>query len=475
METKRLLPLMAAALLAASACGGATTQSGNRQFQLRGRSMTPCTLTRGVSALCGVLRVPEDPSNRAGRSIDLQVAVNPAVAKSGIQQPVFFVAGGPGDSAIQSWAQAASIFPMLDTHHDIVLVDQRGTGGSNEMLVPPIGPAESTAAYAKRVLAGLSGDPRYYTTSIAMDDLDAVRAALGYSSIDLYGGSYGATAVQYYLRQHADRVHLAVLDGGTLLDVPIFELFPASSQRALDGVLTRCRSDAPCNTAFPDPSGELTAVLARLTANPGPSTVLDTNGRPTVVTADFLAGTIHGRLLSASSAATIPWLIHRAAVGDFDAVVKEGTQPSTATRMMALEILCSEAWARFDPAAVATAGAGSYLLASELSAAQNQAQTCPMVPPGVVPSGDALPVSSQVPVLLLNGENDPQDPPANVAEAQQQMPNSVRIVARAQGHTVGNLGCLPAVVVAYFDTGKVDQAVAKACAQSLPLVPFKLT
>jgi pimeloyl-ACP methyl ester carboxylesterase len=470
---KRLLPLLAVALLAASACGG-PTQNESRQFLLQGRSMTPCTLARGEVALCGVLRVPEDPSNRAGRSIDLQVAVHPAVASSGIQEPVFFVAGGPGDSAVQSWAQAASIFPMLDTHHDIVLVDQRGTGGSNEMLVPPIGSAESATDYASRVLAGLPGDPRYYTTSVAMDDLDAVRAALGYSSIDLYGGSYGATAVQYYLRQHGDRVHLAVLDGGTLLDVPIFELFPASSQRALDGVLARCRSDEQCNAAFPDPAGELTAVLARLTASPVTSTVLDTDGRPTVLTADFLAGTIHGRLLSASSAATIPWLIHRAAVGDFDAVVKEGIQPSTATRMMALEILCSEAWARFDPAAVATAGAGSYLLPSELSAAQNQAQVCPMVPPGVVPPGDALPVSSQVPVLLLNGEDDPQDPPANVAEAQQQMPNSVTLVARAQGHTVGNLGCLPAVVVAYFDTGRVDQAVAKACAQGLPLVPFKL-
>ena len=472
-EMRRLLSLLAMSVLAGVSCGG-PVQGEGRHFSLQGRPMTQCTLSGGVSALCGYLSVAEDPSNPTGRSIAIQVALDPASATSDIREPVFFIAGGPGGSTIQSWAGAAAIFPMLGIHHDIVLVDQRGTGGSNEMLVPPRTPSETPAAYAKRVLAGLSGDPRFYTTSVAMDDLDAVRGALGYPSIDLYGASYGATAVQYYLRQHGDRVHLAVLDGGTLLDVPVLELFAASSQRALDDVLARCRSDSSCDAAFPDPAGELKAVLARLTLDPVISTVLDSNGRRTILTADFLAGAIHARLLGASSAATIPWLIHRAAVGDTDTVVREGTQPSSATQMMALEIFCSEAWARFDPGAVAAAGAGSYLLPVELEAARNQAESCPLIPPGAVPPGDALPVSSSVPALLLNGEDDPQDPPSNVAAAPQQMPNSVTLVARAQGHTVGNLGCLPAVVVAYFDSGRVDLGVASACAASLPLASFKL-
>jgi pimeloyl-ACP methyl ester carboxylesterase len=469
---KRPLLLLLGALLAATACGGPTPSQG-RSFMLGGEAMTACTLAGGVAARCGVLKVAENRSAPSGRSIGIKVALLPALDRSNLQEPVFFISGGPGGSTIHDWSQANGLFPMLGVHRDVVLVDQRGTGGSNPLVFPPIRPDESVDAYARRALAAIDGDPRFYTTSVAMDDLDAVRSALGYESIDLYGGSYGATAVQYYLRQHGDHVHAAVLDGGTLLDVPVFELIAPNSQRALDDVLDRCRSDALCGKAFPDPAGELAAALARL-ANQPVTTGFHADGQAVVVDAGYLAGTIHNQLLSASGAQTIPSLIHRAALGDYDEVARAGYQPAQPTLAMSAVIRCSEAWARFDPDAVATAGAGSYLLASELGAARNQAQVCPLSPPGVVPADDGQPVHSTVPVLLLNGSDDPQDPPSNVAGAPEEMPNSVSIAVRGQGHTVGHLGCLPAVVVAFFDTAKVDLASARACAQRIPVPAFQL-
>ena len=79
------------------------------------------------------------------------------------------------------------------------------------------------AAYAKACLKRLRADPRQYTTVPAMDDLADVLQALGYDAVNLYGGSYGATAAQYFIAQHPELVRTAILDGATLLDVPIFE------------------------------------------------------------------------------------------------------------------------------------------------------------------------------------------------------------------------------------------------------------
>jgi len=155
-------------------------------------------------------------------------------------------------------------------------------------------------------------------------------------------------------------------------------------------------------------------------------------------------------------------------------VARVGYQPAQPNLVMSAVIRCSEAWARFDPGAVETAGAGSYLLASELRAARTQAQVCPLAPPGVVPANDGEPVHSTAPVLLLNGADDPQDPPSNVAAAPRQMPNSVSLSVSGQGHTVGHLACLPVVVVNLFDTSKVDLAIARACAQRVPVPAFQL-
>ena len=101
-----------------------------------------------------------------------------------------------------------------------------------------------------------------YTSTVAADDLDAVRAALGYDTIDLYGTSYGGELAQYYLRQHADHVRVAILDGTTPLDVPVLELLAANSQHALDLLIARCAADAACHAAFPDLATEWSTLVA---------------------------------------------------------------------------------------------------------------------------------------------------------------------------------------------------------------------
>ena len=467
--------LAVTALVALSACGGIGPNSPSRitpthrTLVLDGRTMHRCGLY-GL-ARCGRLKVPEDRGDPSGRQIALDVMVIPASDPNPESDPVFFLAGGPGGAATQTWWNAADVFPRVHDHRDIVLVDQRGTGDSNPLLLPPfpdtseLSAGDARAAIAATVrngLARLDVDPRLYTSPAAADDLDDVRAALGYERIDLYGASYGATLAQYYVRRHERHVRAVVLDGGSLLDVPLFELLPANSQRILEHVFDRCAAVATCHAAFPDPAGELDSAIARLRRDPVEVDVSGTGGNASIVVdAHALADVIH-RLLAVSDGAEIPSLIHQAATGELAPVAEHilgtgtDTRGSTERLVMFWSIICSEGWARFDPARTAELGTGSYLLGPELERARRIAAVCRAMPEAPVDAGDESPVRSNVPVLLLNGAEDPQDPPSNVSDAPIELPNSLTVTIPGLGHTVGHLECCPELIGAFFEAGSVE-------------------
>ena len=335
-------------------------------------------------------------------------------------------------------------------------------------------------AWATAELAKLDADPRYYTTSIAMDDLDAVRDALNYERINLFGASYGATAVQYYIRQHEDRLRSVVLDGATLLDVPVFERIAPSSQAALDELFERCAADSACATAYPDLVTEFDEVLAELDVGPVTTTVATPGTRdPMVIDVSSFTGAVHDGLLGATTSAHLPWFIDAAADGRWDDVANailtvSGGSGRDGGPVMAAVIRCSEAWARYDPAKVARAGAGRYYLDVQLEAAAEQALSCQYVPHGIVPVDDTEPARTDVPVLLVVGSADPQDPPSNVAAAPELFPNSRTVVAEGHGHTVAHLGCMPTIVDAFIAAGTVDGLDTSCVADGVPLPSFQL-
>jgi pimeloyl-ACP methyl ester carboxylesterase len=436
-----------------------------------------------AEALCGTLRVPEDRTKPEGRQIGLRVAVVPAVATDPKPAPLFVVAGGPGDAGTQVFAWLPTVFKDVHATHDIVLIDQRGTGESNALRLPEmpdttgLSEADTDArlsAWGKNALTSIDADPRFYTTTVAADDLDDVRAALGYQRIDLYGTSYGGTLVQYYLRQHRDHARLAVLDGSTPVDVPVLERMAAASQAALDLLFQRCAQDTACHGAFPRLRDEWASALHRLAT---PLTIVDPkSGAKAVIDRVMLAEAIHTALRTESTAARIPLAIHLVANSQWiKAAQLIGTSPSGGpTLMMADEIFCSEAWARFDPANVARQGAGSYALPLKLADAGKRAAMCQHLPRGAVPADDAAPVRTDSPVLWLVGDGDPQDPPANLTRIPAQQLNSRIVVMPAQQHVVGHLGCMPAVIAAFLEAGSVDQLDTSCVAQRAPTPPFRL-
>jgi pimeloyl-ACP methyl ester carboxylesterase len=464
---------IAACLLSACSAGPAATNGEGSVPRLDGRPMAACTIsgeipvTASVDGFCGTLQVPEDRSNVSGRQIELRVAVVPAIAAGAKPDPFFALAGGPGDASTSFFAWLPGLYAGVHATHDIVLVDQRGTGGSNPLTLPAtpdtagLSVVEADARlsdWATTSLAALDADPRMYTSAVAADDLDAVRTALGYEQIDLYGTSYGGELAQYYLREHADHVRVAILDGTTPLDVPVLERMAASSQQALDLLLARCEADPTCHGAFPELAAEWSALLAAFREG---VTVTDPDtGQTGVADLATVGPSLHHALLTGAAAAQLPLAIHLASLGEWDQVTElvppvDGSPSAGPTLLMKDEILCSESWARFDPSEVDRAGGDSYAVPFVRGWAASEQALCRFLPQGLVPADDGAPVRTDLPVLWLAGDADPQDPPSNLAGVPSQQPNALVVVMPAQEHVVGHLGCAPSVIAAFIDAGAV--------------------
>ncbi|MEJ2535005.1 MAG: alpha/beta fold hydrolase, partial [Gammaproteobacteria bacterium] len=240
-----------------------------------------CTLTMPGSpataaARCGYLEVPEDPAAPDGRQIRLHVAVADAGSQTPRPDPLFFFAGGPGQAASETWVMIRHALRKVRKDRDIVMVDQRGTGKSNPLQCEPPEELdlnaevdlEELAREAERCLASLDGDPRFYTTTIAMQDMDRVRRAMGYGTINILGVSYGTRAAQVYLRQFPETVRTMTLDSVVPMQLALGQEHAPMLDRAIELVLEDCAADAACATGFPDPGDELTALLQGLRDEP---------------------------------------------------------------------------------------------------------------------------------------------------------------------------------------------------------------
>ncbi|HEU4324206.1 MAG TPA: alpha/beta hydrolase [Roseiflexaceae bacterium] len=447
-----------------------------------GAALAPCQLSapgtaQRLAAECTTVRVFEDRAAASGRTIDLRVAVVPAVSRSAAPDPLFFLTGGPGQAATESYVLLAPAFDAINQERDIVLVDQRGTGMSNPLKCPEeVADQTDARAVAEACLRDLDADPRFYTTSVAADDLDQVRAALGYEQINLYGVSYGTRAALTYLQRHGARVRSAILDGVVPQDQPLGLYVARDAQRALDLTLERCSADPDCRAAFPELRAELDALLERLGRDAPTVRIADpVSAAPTEITLtrEVAAQTIRLLSYAPETVALLPLLIHSAAGGELGPLAAQAhiagdSLGESISGGMNTAVLCSEDTPFIDPAAAAQAGAGSYLGDAPLDW---QLGICAAWPRGEVPAEFKRPVASDVPVLLLSGEADPVTPPANAEQAARTLPNSLSLVAPGMGHNVIARGCIPRLADRFIDQVNPRDLPAD-CLEEITPLPF---
>ncbi len=186
--------------------------------------LSPCNV-EGTSekVKCGTYEVYENRNSKKGRKISLKVVVFPATGKELAPDPFVYVPGGPGSSATEDAPYVAPQFAKIREHRDLLFVDQRGTGGSHPLNCSFFNAADLQSYFGYffplddvrkcREQLEQKADLTLYTTPIAMDDLDEVRAALGYERLNLFGGSYGTRASLVYLKRHPKHVRTVTLQG----------------------------------------------------------------------------------------------------------------------------------------------------------------------------------------------------------------------------------------------------------------------
>ncbi len=484
------------ALLAALACAscGAPSPSSSSVGALApvrpDERLVPCTIERVADkALCGRYAVWENRSTQQGRKIDLRIVVLPALTSDRAPDPVFVFAGGPGDAAgnaVRGWAQDREV----RNRRDIVFVDQRGTGGSHRLdchvpsdpgdvqayFEPTLPPAEVRRCRAE-LEAG--ADLTQYTTSIAADDLDEVRAWLGYDRINLQGGSYGTRAAQVYMRRHGEHVRTAVLIGVVALDQPLPLFHARDGKHALDLLFETCATTPACAAAFPDLPAEHERVLSGLDRARGHATVdspVDHHPVPVTIPRDIFAEQIRFTLYNAATASATPYVIHRAAQGDFEpfahlAMLWEPAFRKILAWGMHLSVTCAEDVPFIPQGVIEPAIAGTYLRGYRV---WQQVAACKEWRRGDVPSDLRQPLTSDVPVLLVSGPYDPVTPPRWAEQVATHLSHAARLIIPDGHHGSGGLShqdCFRGLAATFVERGTSD-GLDTSCVATMTRPPF---
>ena len=495
MNPRKAHPLPALAALAAvaallagcdSGADPATDTTATRHYG--DIAFEPCTLASGqgarnVQAQCAKFEVPEDRSAPDGRRIELNLAWLPATEEgSATDDPVFFLAGGPGQSAVQVWPQLDPAFSAVRKQRHVVLVDQRGTGGSNALeCTPPedaqdaVPDADAIAELARGCAADVAdrADPRFYTTTDAIADLDAVREAIGAQTLNLVGGSYGTRVAQQYAARFPERVRSIVLDGVAPNDLVVGGEFAHTFEDAIRSQSRQCQQLPACKARFPkDAHAQLESLVARLGDAPVAVEYRDPasgESRTGTVNADTVTGLAFMFSYMPQTASLLPLVLDEADQGRYAplmslAQVMGRSTAGSMARGMQWSVICAEDADRLE----VDAAAADTLLGEDV--ARMFFAGCAGWPHGSRPDGFTDPLRSDAPVLLLSGELDPVTPPRYGERVLEHLPNGRHLVLRGQGHGTLGLGCMPRLLGQFMESADA-KALDASCLDSLSYVP----
>jgi pimeloyl-ACP methyl ester carboxylesterase len=491
----RLAVTAARASAIAAAIASLTIASGCRSERASARGASPgspveepCTGVPVSPARCYRVAVSENRDRPTGRSLGLRVVVLPATGADRAPDPIFPLAGGPGQAATDLLYDPSLAQGSLREHRDLVFADQRGTGGSHALTCRFYGPPEDAQSYfdaflpidkvrACRAWLERGADLKQYTTATSVEDLDAIRAAFGFAKINLVGGSYGTRLAMEYVRAHEPNVRSVVLESPVTPANHVPEGFGLLAAQALDGLLDECLATPDCASAFPRIREEAKTVFERLRE----STVTATTSHPArshpaqvTLTRDHVGEAIRYLLYSSGGASRVPLYLHRAFLGDYSPIADflirwraEGTFDG-----LYLSITCAEdvpfvapdAAGRDDPTFL-----GSYRV-------RQQRAACDAWPKGLAPPDSRAPVTASVPVLITSGTLDPVTPPANGDEIARTLAHSVHVRVPSGGHSPSGLSgteCLSQITRNFVEAAKAE-GLDTACVANIRRTGFLL-
>ncbi len=449
---------------------------------------TPCRLLQeslpAAFGHCLRLQVPEDYSGPDSGHLELFFARIPARTANPAPDPVLLINGGPGGSAVDLYLQARGAFEPLLRERDILLLDQRGTGrsllgldcGLPEDFELVTATPDEIRQTVESCVAEFEHDPRQFTTSVAIRDLETLRETLGIAEWNIYGVSYGTRVAQHYLRRYGDHVRSAILDGVVPAELALGPTIAADAQDALDAIFARCAETADCANRFSD-IRERFAELRRRFSGQSVEVVLNDplTGEPKSIELDetHLQGVVRFMSYSDATVALLPLIIEAAHDGNYLPLAAQAELQIRAVAdsigfAMHNSVVCTED-APWFPAERSPDAALLYLGTAVVDGLE---AICESWPAGVLDGDFKAPVVSDRPVLLLSGEHDPVTPPANAEQViASGLSNSRHLVGHARGHGLASVGCVPRLMRDFIESADAD-AIDAACLKDAPPMPF---
>ena len=424
-------------------------------------------------AECGTFRVFEDRERGEGRTLDLRFLLLPATGELPPAEPLVLLAGGPGQGGTQLLALARGPFEKLRERRPVVMVDLRGTGGSNPLECDTPGVEENPQAifghlFDPEVFAACArrlrqvADLTLYTTPLSVDDLEDLRRWLGFGKVVLWGGSGGTRTALVYMRRHPDSVAAAVLDSPAPVGFHAPLDYAADSQRALDKIFEACRVEPACRSLYPELAADFESLVERLRRGPVETTFSAPSrqdGPESERTVRFHLGdfgyAVRGLLYRGDARRRLPAMITRAAdsgdLGEFAAAYWQRHRALEAGVQEGLHIstLCTEDTRRIVDAEIPRAARDTFLgeyLIDEYRGA------CAVWDVGEMPASYYEPVRSDILTLVLTGDLDPTTPPRFGREAVRHLSRAFHLTIDDASHGVSFGDCARPIVLDFLET-----------------------
>jgi pimeloyl-ACP methyl ester carboxylesterase len=439
------------------------------------------------SVLCGTIPVIENRETKKGRIIQLNVIVVPALSSDSLLPPIFDIDGGPGMADTKNVAFYADPRNPYRRHHDIVLVDVRGTGKSNGLYCPSFQDRRTWSEKfeemypvdkVKECYAELRqhADLTQYTTTNVVKDFEEVRKWLGYKKIDLFSLSYGTRVAQVYLKLFPSSIDKCILWSPTSIDSRMPLYHARFAQQALDKLIADCEHDSLCHTSFPDFAKEFYALKDR---SPFTVRAADSAGhvQPYTVSWDEVETKIRELTYSPAGLRSIPSLVHQLYLGNFDPFLKLYSFSPFTSKIFSegfyLCVTCTEdvPFIRKEEIDLLTRGTfmGTYRIDQQL-------QACAAWTKGRVSKDFLQPAHSAVPVLVFSGGLDPVTPTSMAKEIASHLTNATLVVIPTMSHMfdgLSNIDCFDNIALSFLDQPS-KRKLNLSCVQRMQPGPYKV-
>lgn len=443
-------------------------------------------------AECGELVVKENPNDADSKDISVAILRLPAISPVADSDPLFLIQGGPGGSSIDMANQIHAFFADVRKNRDLIFVDQRGTGKSNplrceqataeDLKLPEAEQTEKYITVMKSCAEKYQTSSAFYTTVHAVQDLDAVRTALGYEKINLWGGSYGSRVALEYARRYPQQARTITLDGVAPVSIALPKYFARDAMAALVSVNSECLAQTDCATEFGDIVEKAKIVLQRLNA-------LHTKGEPLELSYEHprsqqteslrltprtFSSLLFMSLYSRDLTVLLPRAISFAEKEDYrllaalSALSTEQAQLMNITEGMRYSVICNEDWPQVS---------ANDVEQSEpffgVSFVKEMQQICALWPKAELPEDYWQPVKSDVPALLLSGKHDPVTPNVWAQAVAVHLPNATSLSAAGGNHSISSEGCVPQLIAQFIERASMHDVKAD-CVEKIKPLPLVL-